>query len=72
MSDANEERLLSDLLRDIADADARVDAPDDLEPRVMERYDARSAIGDRPSAIGHRPSARGARSELRQPSCWRS
>lgn len=35
MSDANEERLLTALLRDVADADANAAAPEDLETRTL-------------------------------------
>jgi hypothetical protein len=39
MSDANEEPLLTALLRELADADAHVTAPADLEARVLSRWD---------------------------------
>jgi hypothetical protein len=39
MSDTNEERLLTDLLREVAEADANLLAPADLEQRVLSRWD---------------------------------
>lgn len=45
MSDANEERLLTDLLREVAAADAAVGAPDDLEHRALSLWE-RSRSGD--------------------------
>ena len=45
MSDANEERLLTDLLREVAAADAAVAAPDDLEHRALSRWE-RSLLGN--------------------------
>jgi hypothetical protein len=45
MSDANEERLLTDLLREVAGADAAAVAPEDLEQRTVSRWE-RSRSGD--------------------------
>jgi hypothetical protein len=45
MSDANEERLLTALLREIADADAAAAAPEDLEQRTLSLWE-RSRLGD--------------------------
>jgi hypothetical protein len=54
MSDANEERLLTDLLREVAAADAAVSAPEDLEHRALALWE-RSRLGAvRPAAT---PSA---------------
>jgi hypothetical protein len=39
MSDANEERLLTDLLREVAVADAAVAAPENLERQTMSRWE---------------------------------
>jgi hypothetical protein len=44
MSDANEERLLTDLLREIADADAAVAAPEELEQQTLSLWE-RSRLG---------------------------
>jgi hypothetical protein len=38
MSDTNEERLLTDLLREVADADAAVAPPEDLEQRTLSLW----------------------------------
>jgi hypothetical protein len=43
MSDTNEERLLTELLRDIGQADAQPVPHGDLEARVMARWDGRNA-----------------------------
>jgi hypothetical protein len=43
MPDTNEERLLGELLADIAQADADLAAPDGLRARVMAQWDARNA-----------------------------
>src|SRR4051812_2709942 len=45
MSDANEERLLTDLLREVANADAADAAPRDLEQRTLSLWE-RSRSGD--------------------------
>ena len=45
MSDANEERLLSDLLREVAAADAAAPAPEDLGKRALSCWE-RSRVGD--------------------------
>ena len=45
MSDANEERLLTDLLRDVAAADAAVAVPDDLDHRGLSLWE-RSRLGN--------------------------
>jgi hypothetical protein len=42
MSDTNEERLLTDLLREVAEADGTLLAPSDLEQRVLSRWDRSS------------------------------
>lgn len=39
MSDTNEERLLTDLLREMAEADAHLVAPTDLEQRALSRWE---------------------------------
>ena len=39
MSDTNEERLLTDLLREVAEADANLLAPTDLEQRALSRWE---------------------------------
>jgi hypothetical protein len=39
MSDTNEERLLTDLLREVAEADASLLPSSDLEQRVLSRWD---------------------------------
>ncbi len=39
MSDTNEERLLTDLLREVAEADANLVAPTDLEQRALSRWE---------------------------------
>lgn len=39
MSDTNEERLLTDLLREVAEADANLLPPTDLEQRMLSRWD---------------------------------
>ena len=43
MPDTNEERLLSELLRDIANADAGLAGSGELERRVMAEWDARES-----------------------------
>src|SRR5258705_8492120 len=43
MSDTNEDRLLSDLLCQIAKADAHLTAPDEFARRVMAAWDTRDA-----------------------------
>ena len=45
MSDTNEERLLTDLLREVANADAAVAVDEDLEQRTLSRWE-RSRSGD--------------------------
>ncbi len=44
MSDANEERLLTELLGELARADAGLGVPDDLEARVVARWDEQSRL----------------------------
>ena len=39
MSDTNQERMLADLLREIAEADAHLVAPTDLEQRALSRWE---------------------------------
>ncbi|HTL29076.1 MAG TPA: hypothetical protein VL282_07645, partial [Tepidisphaeraceae bacterium] len=45
MSDANEERLLTDLLREVAAADAAVAAPEDLGQKALSRWE-QSRVGN--------------------------
>ena len=48
MFDANEERLLTDLLHEIGEADRRGEPPSDLEGRMMARWDARASQANSP------------------------